>query len=505
MDAAPRRPRSDGRIALLLGCTSFLFFLVLQHGHFKGSDELAVFEMTRSLYERGDLAVPTLRHTEVGADGRRYSYFAPGQAVLALPLFAAAAPLRAALPDTWTRALAGPPNVRGPYRFGGELEATLVGLFAPLSAALLVALFFAFERNLGVSARTGVVLAVLLAASTHTAVMSTYFLRHTTESVAILGALLLFRRFAASGAAPTLLAGCALASATFLVRVPSAIAGPGLAAYLAWALHQRAAWRAEPARLALWAAAIAVPLALAVAIHLGVNDVKWGAWLSSPMLEQQSRFESPLWRGLAGLLVSPGSSVFVYSPLLLATPFALGTLWWRDRALTLVLLLLTFTWLFFYARFDGWSGLWSAPGPRYLYPLVPLLLLAVGPWLDVVPLHPRRWRAVFVLAGVGMAVQLVSIVVRWGSVPTLAGYPALEPDQSDFLFQVSRSPVVVMAGLLAKGGPIDSWLWNLWHGWPGFPGRPTAVLVLLALWTAAMAACGFALRRATAPQVEARP
>ena len=246
MDAGPRRSRSDWRIALLLGCTSFVFFLLLQHGHFKGSDELAVFEMTRSLYEHGDLAVPPLRHTEVGADGRRYSYFFPGQSALALPLFAAASPLRAILPESWSDALAGPPNRRGAHRFGGELEATLVGLFSPLAAALLVALFFGFERALGVSPRTAALLALLLATSTHTAVMSTYFLRHTSEAITILGSLLLFRRFGASGRATTLLAASTIACATFLIRVPAAIAGPVLAGYLAWQLIRRGAWRAGP-------------------------------------------------------------------------------------------------------------------------------------------------------------------------------------------------------------------------------------------------------------------
>ena len=243
-------------------------------------------------------------------------------------------------------------------------------------------------------------------------------------------------------------------------------------------------------------AAILTPLVVAIGIYLAVNEAKWGTWVGSPMIEQQSRFNSPLWRGLAGLLVSPGSSVFVYSPLLLVAPFAMKTLWRTDRALAWATLGLTATWLLFYARFDGWSGLWSAPGPRYIYLLVPLLLLAAGPWLDSVPLRSRRWAIATGLALVGVGVQVVSIVVRWGSVPNLAGYPLLAPDEADFLFQLSRSPVVVMTGLLAAGGPIDSWLWNLWHGWDGFPGRPAAVVSLVAAWGTALSVCALCLRRA---------
>ncbi len=497
------------RIALLLGCCSFLFLLPFQHGHFKGSDELAVFEMTRSLFERGDLSIPALRHTEVGADGRRYSYLAPGQSVLALPLYALAGPVRATLPDGWSTALAGPPNRRGAYRFGGELESALVLLFAPLCTAVLVALFYAFERQLGVSRSTGLVLAALFVGSTHALVMSTYFLRHTTVSLTLLGALTLFLRYRNGGALRHLFLGSALASATVLIRVPASIAAPALAAYLAFALHVRRELSQGVGRLARVALAIGVPLAVALALHILVNQAKWGVAFGSPMLEQQGRFNSPLWRGLLGLLLSPGSSVFVYSPLLLLAPAGLLALYARRRAETLLLLALAATFLLFYAKFDGWSGLWSAPGPRYLFPLVPLLLAPLGLWLDAQPRATgyarfSRWTAVGVLATLGFAVQVVSTVVRWGSVPTLAGYPVLGPDQSDFLFQIARSPVFVMSGLLASGGPIDSWLVDLWRGWENFPGRPGAVVALLAVWGALLALCSTLLARSVGEQVPAR-
>jgi len=168
-------------------------------------------------------------------------------------------------------------------------------------------------------------------------------------------------------------------------------------------------------------------------------------------------------------------------------------------ALVLTALALVLTWLGFYARFDGWSGLWSAPGPRYLFFLVPLLLLPLGLWLrapDARRTRRVRLAALLVLVVAGAFVQTVSTIVRWGSVPGLAGYPVLSPDQADFLFHVSSSPVVVMTRLLASGGPIDSWLWNLWHGWPGFPGQPGAVIALLLAWAAAVAGCATGLHRA---------
>jgi hypothetical protein len=498
-DGAPNTRTADRRIALLLGCASLLFFLPLQHGHFKGSDELGIFEMTRSLAERGDLAVPPIRHTAIGRDGRRYSYFAPGQAVLATPLYALARPLRALLPASVSSALAGPPNQRGPNHYGGELENLLVGLFAPLTTAALVALFFVFQRQLGVSRSTAAILAALLATSTHTTVMASYFLRHSTEALTLLGSLLLFHRYATGGPLWQLAIGAALASGTILIRVPASIALPTLGAYVGWALYVRGDLRAGGRRLALALSAVLLPAGLALLTHASINQLKWGTWLSSPMLEQQGRMNTPLWRGMAGLLLSPGSSVFVYTPLLLLAPPGLIALWRRRRAETLAMVSLAATFLLFYSKFDGWSGLWSAPGPRYLYLIVPLLLLPLGLWLDELESGSRArkaaWSAVAVLAVTGFWVQFVSIFVRWGSVPTLAGYPVLGPDQSDFLFRIASSPVVVMTGLLLDGGPVDSWLVNLWRGWPGFPPRPGAVIGLLVLWCGAVLGCGWLLLR----------
>lgn len=499
-DPASARATAARRRALwLVGLTSFLLFLPFQHSHFKGSDELATFEMTRSLHLHRDLAVPSIRHSQIGHDGRRYSYFMPGQAVLALPLFALAEPLRRLLPEPVARALAGPPNRHGIYVFGGELENSLVLLLAPLTAAALVALFFAIELALGVRPRTAAILALLLAVSTHTAVMSAYLLCHTTETIILLGSLFAFASYARGASVRVLFAGSALASLTILVRVPASITAPVLAGYLLFAFHARGLFHGRLRQLALAAATVLAPLALALLAYALINHARWGLWFSSPMVDQQSRFGSPLWRGAAGLLLSPGSSVLVYSPLLLLAPAGLVVAFRTRRAEAVAALVLALVFVVFYAQFDGWSGLWSAPGPRYLYPLVPLLLLPLGLYLDSRANQEqtrRAWALVAVLAATGLFVQGVSIFVRWGSVPTLAGYPVLGPDQSNFLFEPGRSPVLVMAQLLLSGGPLDTWLVDLWNGWEHFPGQPALVLGLLGAWAFALVASGSMLAHA---------
>ena len=60
-----------------------------------------------------------------------------------------------------------------------------------------------------------------------------------------------------------------------------------------------------------------MPLLVSTGLYLLVNELKWGTLLDSPMLGEREHFGFDLRRSLTGFLVSPGMSVFVYSPLLL--------------------------------------------------------------------------------------------------------------------------------------------------------------------------------------------
>jgi hypothetical protein len=484
---------SERVLTTALGCAAFLFFMAFNHGHFTGTDEVAVFEMTRSIAQRGDLSIPPIQHTAVGPDGRRYSFFSPGQSVLALPLFGLAAWAEKVLPYDVLNAIRGPKDGYGPNVFGGEVEIAFATLFSPIASALLVVIFFRFERRLGVSLRNSLIAASLLATTTYVTVLSTYFLRHSSEAAAILGAFFFFHRFKHTGALRHLAIGASLASLAPVLRVPASVAAPALAGYLAWVLYLRSERLARPRVLIAALPAILVPLLAAAAFHMTVNYLKWGTLIESPMVAQYSRLKNPIGIGLYGFLLSPGASVFVYTPLLLLLPFTLPLFWREHRAELLAFGGLAVVLLLFFSKFDGWEGLWSAPGPRYLFLWTPFLMLPLGPWLDR-SASLAKWFWVAALGLAGFFVQFVSTVVKWGSVPRLAHYTEFEPRWS-FLFIPQHSPIAEMTRLLAQGGPIDPWLWRLAQGWTGFQASPLAALAISALWLAAIAALCALMRR----------
>ncbi|MBW2315465.1 MAG: phospholipid carrier-dependent glycosyltransferase [Deltaproteobacteria bacterium] len=477
--------RADRRLSLWLGVCAVLFFLPLARGHFSGSDELGVFATTEALYRHGTLATggAGLAHDYPGRDGRRYSVFAPGQSVLALPFYGAGAALKTVVPaDVLARAIGRDPA--GLIDTVERPEIFFVSLYPAFAAGLLVALFFLLERRLGASTRSALVATLLLAATTSVTSQSTYFLRHTTEALLMLGALFAFVGYRQGATTRSLAWGVLLASSILLVRVPASVVGVALVGYVVFAVHARARDAGRPVPWAGVAMAILIPATLVAAVHVGVNQAKWGAWLASPMLDQSSGFTTPALVGVRGLLFWPGSSLFVYSPLLLLLPWTLPPFLRVHRAEGATLLAMSASILLLVSQFELWHGLPSAPGSRMVAALAPLLMLPLGPWLDRPRAHGMTL-AVGVLALVGAAVQLGLSLARWAKVAIEMGYVGWEP-AFGYLAEPASSPAV--GGLrTVLGGGVDAWLFSLFNGLPGREPNPALGAVVIIFWAGLVA------------------
>ena len=484
----PRRS-DERRIARWLALVAWLAYLPFAHGHFTGTDETGVYLTTRALYERGSLEVSEGPHRYPGRDGRTYAHFAIGLPLLALPLYAAGDAAAHVLPASWLAHVN--PRPEEPGRIDTLVTPPLfaVSLYPTFATAALVAVFFGLERRLGASRRSALAAAALVGATSYVATQSVYFLRHSTEAITILAsfdALLAYRQH---GRLRDLVLGSAWASLTLLIAVPATVAVAPLVGYAAFRLWPRLA-AASPAERVRLLAAPAAPAALAIAVHVGLNYWLWGSLLDSPMVAQRSHFSAPFYVGLWGFLLSPGCSVFVYSPLLLLLPWLLPSFWRAHRAECATVVAMSLALLFFCASFEIWPGLWSSPGPRYLFVAMPALLLPLGPWLDERrSVGLRLFTAL--LAVIGLGVQLVLVLSRWSEVIRSMRYQeALLASGFDFLFVPQRSPLVGSWRALAAGN-VDAWLWGTLQA-----GSWGLALVLLAGWALALAFAARGLRRA---------
>ena len=108
-------------------------------------------------------------------------------------------------------------------------------------------------------------------------------------------------------------------------------------------------------------------------------------------------WQTPLWLGAAGALLSPSRGLLVYSPFF-AAAFGGAVLAWKDfryallRPLTLAVLAL---WMPAFLWFDWWGG-W-AYGYRSILDSVPLLAVLCAPVLAWI-LKQRIWRAAFAVS-----------------------------------------------------------------------------------------------------------
>ena len=239
---------------------------------------------------------------------------------------------------------------------------------------------------------------------------------------AFLGGTYLWAYAADSYVEPFAAAGLAFAGAQILskgdrspARASLAVAAGCLSAYLlrpfdwitapVFVLASLVRWRRSPEgdRRGAW---LLVWLVSGLALHGLLNQLRNGSLTDFGYgFTGQLPFVYPLVSGLVGSAVHPGRGLFLYAPIVLAALLAAPRIGWPARLLCfgvpLELVLVS-------ARWYGWHG-GSCWGPRYLVPILPLL---VAPAV----LAPRRLAAALLI--LGALVNLPGVLVAPGAFQT---------------------------------------------------------------------------------------
>lgn len=394
MASAPRRPTA---------LDVFLAFLVVYAATaaraVPWSDAKPMWEAARSLVLEGSFAIDTRwpHDAPFGPDGRLYPL---------APLLACLVHVPGALVHVAAERLA-PDRAFTVLPLAAQIAPTVLG-------ALTVALAFRILLQQGATARTAVLGSLLVGLGS-----SIFVYAHRSYSE--IGQAACFTGFVGAllrGAEePTPAAGRRLglwaavlinAKSVFLLSLPGAVA---------LLLFRHRTRRGESIRLLAWAALGLLPGLIAAGVY---NHLRWG----SPFLTgYEANFERDHFRenvlvGLWGLFLSPGKSVFLYSPvLLLSLPGAT----WLARARSLLPAALAVTTgpvVLLYARFLFWHGDW-AWGPRYLVFALPAWCLPGILWLGQWTPQPDRLRrglrtgALGGLFAAALGVQVLGAAFVW--------------------------------------------------------------------------------------------
>lgn len=451
----PNYARQIGIGVALVALLAGVYFLTF-NGDAISSDELFLFDATESLARRGNLRMNYLydvQAPEIRAEvAPPLADTEPLQPLLAVPLFR----LAEILP--------------------GIGLAHTVWLFNVLVTALTAGVLYAYGLALDYRPRAAAIVTLLYGLGTIAWPYSRTFFREPLFTLlALLSALLTLRlrEALAAGKRPIGLAlaliaafAGALASkeATFLLIPALAVqAFPGRLARL------RAPRRTVAALLLV---AVAVAALLVVAVYadalFGVDTRRWA--VGRRLVEARGNL-AEMSEGVLGYLFSPGRSIWVYSPVLLAGFFGwprlirAGRL--REIAVPLVMLL---SFVFGYAAVRGpqWYG-GTGWGPRYLVPVTPFLALWLLPvverLLDAGASRAGRV-ALALLATLSAGVQLISVLVPIHSYYELLARqtPPVLP-WIDGAWRPRWSPLWVSIDLLGKRTPDLLWMHAIGPAW----------------------------------------
>jgi hypothetical protein len=435
-------------MALRLFVATLLIYLGTAKGILEEVDDVAMLRVTQSLVH-GSMAVPAdTPGVNRGIDGGYYARYGIGLSLLGIPLFV----LGSVLPqDVPTR------EVYDPHGFvlATPLAFAMTGVGA-LSTAASVALLYRTVRALRYSTLASSVAAISLGLGTFAWFYARTFMTEPPSMLFLLLAVYGLLRFSQDRSRiGWLLASGAAAGTLMLLRIGNSVLLPPLGLWLLWTSHARlrstglsGCPRNAIAPVLIWSA----PIAVALAVVASYNIARFGSPLATGYDETSAAFNTPVLVGLMGQLLSPGKSVFLYAPIVLA-----GVLGWftlrRDHApLAWTVAGLAGMYVLLYARYDWWygGGPWA---PRFLTVILPLGAFGLAALISR-PLPRPALLCLGLLAIISVALQLPSILV-----PYLPYDAIMEQDPVTFdrmLWRPTYSPLVVATRDLVGGAyPVD--------------------------------------------------
>ena len=394
-------------VAFVVLCTAV--FLWTSPGRILFPDDEIVFQTTRSLWERRDLAIEGIpkRTGEpkgqpsgtfgwaAGTDGRGYGFFGHALSVLALPAYGVGTAVADAAPPVWRHAIRSDHfylHARSPEQDWPRLVVSLTNTWVTALGAWMLVCWL---RALNLGIRSAVAVGLAYAFGTSAWPYAGTFLSEPLSTVMLLvGAWGVARFHQLRRDAPKheaarrhLWLAAAVVGLSVHAHILNLVMVPCYLGYALLPLHRDAALGSQ--RRAWLGALVLGALGLA---SLGLSHwLRFGDPFETGRLGLYSHFIVP-GEGLAALLVAPGRSVFLYSPALLVA--ALG---WRrmleavPSAAWFAIGCVAVRLLFVSARSDWWGG-WAI-GPRFLVPIIPF---ALAPLAFVIETAKSRRRTIAV-------------------------------------------------------------------------------------------------------------
>ena len=359
--------------------------------------DLASYEVTKNLSRHGSFAMTynvLATEAERGLDGQYYAPVGVAHPLFGIPFYLASRAVQSLVPL----------NVGKPE----SLDKAAVVTGSAVAPALCAPAAFLFAIALGQTTVGALVAAFGLAFGTTLWPYSKFGFNAPLATMFLLWATYWTWRGGRSARNRQLVLGGALLAGALLTRHEMAVMAAPLGVWLLY--EHRDTPRLACRRLAF----LATPVTVGVGLWMWYNVARFGHPFDTGLMRDPNvAFDTPLVTGLAGLLASPGRSLFLYAPLTIVGVAALPVLARRDRSTAFLFGGMTLIQLLVIARMHQWDG-GESYGPRYLIPILPYLVIPVA---SLIPLASRHlaWPLATALVA-SVAVQVPGVLLDYSKI-----------------------------------------------------------------------------------------
>ena len=387
-------------------------FLLTTSGHLDVIDEYMIFFQAESLTLRGSLAVPQAKQYDTwygreGVDGQPYTGYGPAHAWVVVPFYSLARSAGASLGI--------PEQSRDLILYGGAIASN------SFLAALLACLFYSLLCRLDVPLRVSFAASLVLVFATPVWPYTGTLFSEIWTALLLLAALAFFEQAIRPGQAGIYgVVGWGVCLGLAVMSRPNHVVAVGV-----FAVAFLLAPLSKPRRIrqvVLLGAITTLFLGATLALnYLHFQDVfQFGYAEQVEGGKILTDFSTPLHLGLYGLFLSPGKSLFLFAPLVLLAMLGLPLLWRQSRPLAAVCGGCVTAYALFLGNHTQWEAGYSW-GPRYLLPVVPLLLVGMAPLLRET--H-RNWprKALAILCILGVLVNLPAVFTSFFEIQSGGSY-----------------------------------------------------------------------------------